>query len=138
MNEEKQIKLEEIPVFRINEKLLGDYRSRLVGIEPKILAGEPERMQLLFDYDIYLKNGEVIQKVQPMMYSTKPGTRYYDFMAELLKSIGFEEIALEELIGVDGVVSIREEESNGKMYENVVRFIPDTEEVQEACIEKVE
>lgn len=132
MNEEKQIKLEEIPVFRINEKLLGDYRSRLVGIEPKILAGEPERMQLLFDYDIYLKNGEVIQKVQPMMYSKKPGTRYYDFMAELINAIGYEEITLEELVGVDGVVSIREEESNGKMYENVVRFIPDTEEVQEA------
>lgn len=131
MNSSNKIELADIPAFRINEKLCGDYRGKLVGIESVILPGEPERCRLNFDYDIYLKNGEVIQKVQPMMYSTKPGTRYYDFMAELISAIGYEEIKLEELIGVEGVLSIQEEENNGKTYENVVRFVPDTEEVQE-------
>ena len=131
MNNYNDIILADIPVFRVHEKYLGDFRGKLNGVFPKELMGEPKRTQLLFNFEIYPEGEAAIEKIQPLIYSTKPGTPYYEFMAALLQAVGYEEIGLEELVGIEGVLTIAEQEYQGKIYENIISFVPDMQEIVE-------
>lgn len=135
-NDYNDIILADIPIFRVNDKHLGDFRGRLNGVFPKELMGEPKRIQLLFNFEFY-PEGEAaaIEKTQPLIYSTKPGTPYYEFMAALLRAVGYEDIGLEELVGIEGVLTIAEQEYQGKIYENIIQFVPDMQEIIEEDVQ---
>lgn len=125
------ITLTDMPAFRLDEEYLGDFRGRLNSIFPKELMGESKIIQLLFNFEFYPDEERVIEKTQPMNYSTKPGTPYHDFMTLLLHDTGYEEIRLEELLGIEGVLTIEEKEYQGTIYQNVIRFIPDMQEIDD-------